>query len=163
MFKALLNERANLIRSIALLICLESQVVKGEIPIRGLNALEFMSYRIPSVLRSILEHRRRPQSTYLPMQRCRGKEIRGEKRWQRMNFKEKPVVRIFFGLKKYLKSSNSCLHGILKNWIFFPEAKWCVNCIFTQIKVKIIIVPFNILTNDSLDFEHTELCGFNRL
>lgn len=43
MFKALLNERANLIRSIALLICLESQVFKGEIPIRGLNALEFMS------------------------------------------------------------------------------------------------------------------------
>ena len=59
--------------------------------------------------------------------------------WQRMNFKEKPVVRILSGLKKYLKSSNSCLHGILKNWIFFPEAKWWVNCIFTQIKVKIII------------------------
>lgn len=76
MFKALLNERANLIRSIALLICLESQVFKGEIPIRGLNALEFMSCRIPSVLRSILEHRRRPQSTNLPMQRdAEGKKL----------------------------------------------------------------------------------------
>lgn len=37
---------------------------------------------------------------------------------------------------------------------FFPKAKWRVNFVFTKIKVKLIVVAFNIPTDSSFDLEH---------
>lgn len=51
------------------------------------------------------------------------------------------------------------MHGILEKKYFFPEAKWIVKCVFTKIKVKVIVAAFNILTDGSFDFEYMDQYG----
>lgn len=46
--------------------------------------------------------------------------------------------------------------GFWEKLIFFPKAKWIVNCDFTKIKVKVVMVAYIILTDGSSGSEHMD-------